>query len=307
MSQILSLTDIQAILPQRNPFLMLDRAQLGEEAGTITAVKNVTINEPQFTGHFPDNPIMPGVLQLLAMTQASTIAFKKLTGDNEGFYNLKTVKKLRFKSPIIPGDQVIIDAKVDEEGNVTASCKVAGKVSSQATFSIAKLDEASLVPQSLTTEFKSDLFEDTDARVYDINGITAKIPHRFPFQFIDTVRYHAEDRIIGEKLVSGNEPFANGYLPNTPMMPSVMLMETAAQLACVYMLDQEGNEDKIGLYLGIEDAVVNRPAVPGDKLTFDVQVLFLKGKMGRCKADIYCGEEKIAELAMAFALVPKEG
>lgn len=306
MSKILSLTDIQAIIPQRNPFLMIDRAQLGEEAGTITAIKNVTINEPQFTGHFPDNPIMPGVLQLLAMTQTATIAFKDLTSNTTDFFHLKTVKKLRFKSPIIPGDQVTIEAKVDEEGNVTASCKVAGKVSSQATFTIAKLDETQLVPQNLTTDYTSEYFNEEDARVYDINAITSKIPHRFPFQFIDTVRFKSEDRIIGEKLVSGNEPFANGYLPSTPMMPSVMLMETAAQLACVYMLDMEGNEDKIGLYLGIEDAVINRPAVPGDKLTFDVEVIYMKGRMGRCRADIFCGTEKIAELAMAFALVPKE-
>ena len=80
MSRILGISEIQNILPHRYPFLMVDRVQLEDDSTEITAIKNVTTNEVHFMGHFPGNPIMPGVVQLEAILQAGSIAFKNHTG-----------------------------------------------------------------------------------------------------------------------------------------------------------------------------------------------------------------------------------
>jgi 3-hydroxyacyl-[acyl-carrier-protein] dehydratase len=102
-------------LPQRYPFLLIDRVidyTLGE---SLIALKNVTINEPFFQGHFPHRPIMPGVLLIEAMAQGTGIlAFK--TGaaqpDDNSLYYLVGIDNARFKQPVKPGDQLIIEVKL---------------------------------------------------------------------------------------------------------------------------------------------------------------------------------------------------
>ena len=306
---ILGVSELLEILPQRYPFLMIDRVELGEELNEAKAVKNVTMNESQFTGHFPGNPIMPGVLQLEAMVQTATVALNRMTGKSATTV-LKNVKKMRFKTPMTPGDQAVISITItdhnDEGATVKADAKVRGKVCSMSQFEISYLDKNDLVPKSFTTEYQTDLYSDTDELVYNINQISNYIPHRFPFQFIDNVRYQDDKLIIGEKLVSVNEPFAKGYVKDQIFMPNAMVLETSAQLGCVFMLSKPENSDKIALFLSIENAEISRPAVPGDKLTFTSEVLFAKGPMGKCKSQVFCGEELIADMVVAFALVPKE-
>ena len=311
MSTILGITEIQEILPQRSPFLMLDRVQLGEESTELTAIKNVTTNEIQFSGHFPGNPIMPGVLQVEAMKQAATIAFKRSTAVDAGAIIIKSVKKTRFKNPITPGDQVIIAVKISnvtaESCDVTASCKSNGKVNSQSTFSLAVISLDELNPKSFTTDFKADILAEGADVIYNSTQIASYIPHRFPFHFIDKViAVEGENRIIGQKLVSINEPFGNAYFPEKPFMPNIMILEIAAQLGCVKLLSMDEHKGKIGLFLSIEDTVINRPAIPGDLLSFDVEFLYFKSVMGKAKAIISCGDEIICEMVMAFALVHPE-
>ena len=306
MSQILSITEIQELLPHRYPFLMVDRIELGENSSELRAIKNVTTNEVHFTGHFPGNPIMPGVMQIEAVLQAGTVAFKKASGNNSSdTITIKEVKKVRFKSPIIPGDQVIIDARIEniteDSCEVKATCKVGDVLKSQSHIIIGYLNDADLIPQSFDTTFSKEGF-DTSETIFDVNQISSFIPHRFPFQFIDKVTYCADDNIIGEKLVSANEPFANSYAPKSPFMPNIMLLETMAQLGCVKLLSQDEHKGKIGLFLSIENAVIKRPAVPGDRLIFDVGFLFFKSVMGKAAGKVYCGTEEIASMTIAFAL-----
>ena len=108
--------DIQAIreaLPHRYPMLLVDRV-LEVSEDEITAIKNVTINEPFFNGHFPAHPIMPGVLIIEAMAQAAGIlGFKMLDlkpADGTLYYFVGS-DKLRFRNPVTPGDQLILEAK----------------------------------------------------------------------------------------------------------------------------------------------------------------------------------------------------
>lgn len=103
-------------LPHRYPFLLIDRVLDYEIDNSLTALKNVTVNEPFFQGHFPENPIMPGVLILEAMAQASAVLFYESLGESrpEGniIYLFVGVDKARFKRPVEPGDQLIITATI---------------------------------------------------------------------------------------------------------------------------------------------------------------------------------------------------
>ena len=110
--------DIYAImkhLPHRYPFLMVDKVIDYRLGDYLYAVKNVTVNEPCFTGHFPHRPVMPGVLILEALAQATGIlAFKTLDElpDENSLYYFVGIDKARFKQPVQPGDQVVLKVKL---------------------------------------------------------------------------------------------------------------------------------------------------------------------------------------------------
>lgn len=111
--------DIGAVLehlPHRFPFLMIDRIKELELGKRIVALKNVTINEPFFQGHFPQRPIMPGVLILEAMAQAAGILVFRTQGDKpdaNSVYYLAGIDKARFKRPVVPGDQLEIEVSLE--------------------------------------------------------------------------------------------------------------------------------------------------------------------------------------------------
>jgi 3-hydroxyacyl-[acyl-carrier-protein] dehydratase len=111
--------DIHAILkllPHRYPILLVDRVLSIEKGKTIRAVKNVTINEPFFTGHFPHRPVMPGVLMLEAMAQAAALlSFDMLgvTPDDKTVYYFAGIDGARFKRPVEPGDQLVMDVSLE--------------------------------------------------------------------------------------------------------------------------------------------------------------------------------------------------
>jgi 3-hydroxyacyl-[acyl-carrier-protein] dehydratase len=111
--------DIKAVLdhlPHRYPFLLIDRVLEFEAGARIVALKNVTINEPFFPGHFPHHPVMPGVMVIEAMAQAAAIlAFRsgaRLPDEKTVVYFLG-IDDARFKSPVMPGDQLILRARIE--------------------------------------------------------------------------------------------------------------------------------------------------------------------------------------------------
>ncbi len=111
--------DIQEILqflPHRYPILLVDRVLECEPGKRILAIKNVSINEPYFTGHFPHHPVMPGVLVIEAMAQAAAILSFKTLGsrpDDQSVYYFAGIDEARFKRPVIPGDQLLIDVSIE--------------------------------------------------------------------------------------------------------------------------------------------------------------------------------------------------
>ena len=107
----LDIHEILKHLPHRYPFLLIDRVLEYEVDSYLIGIKNVTHNEPHFTGHFPQRPVMPGVLILEALAQATGILAFKSTGripDENSLYYFVGIDKARFKRPVEPGDQLIL-------------------------------------------------------------------------------------------------------------------------------------------------------------------------------------------------------
>jgi 3-hydroxyacyl-[acyl-carrier-protein] dehydratase len=113
---MMDIHEILKQLPHRYPFLLVDRVLELEKGKRIQALKNVTINEPFFVGHFPHRPVMPGVLMLEAMAQAAALlAFDAVdrTPDDKSVYYFAGIDAARFKRPVEPGDQLIMDVTLD--------------------------------------------------------------------------------------------------------------------------------------------------------------------------------------------------
>jgi 3-hydroxyacyl-[acyl-carrier-protein] dehydratase len=103
-------------LPHRYPFVLIDRVVSMELGKEITAIKNVSINEPYFPGHFPYHPVMPGVLIVEAMAQAAAIlSFKTMDTkpSDDSVYYFAGIDNARFKKPVSPGDQIYLNVKID--------------------------------------------------------------------------------------------------------------------------------------------------------------------------------------------------
>jgi 3-hydroxyacyl-[acyl-carrier-protein] dehydratase len=112
---MMDVTEIRKYLPHRYPFLLVDRVVELNPGESIVAYKNLTINEPYFNGHFPDQPVFPGVLLTEAMAQAAGIlGFKTMhkTPEDGSIYYFVGADKLRFKRPCVPGDRVMLRAKI---------------------------------------------------------------------------------------------------------------------------------------------------------------------------------------------------
>lgn len=104
---------IQTFLPHRYPFLLVDRVLEIKEGRSITAIKNVTVNEPFFQGHFPDMKIMPGVLIVEALAQAGGILiYHSIPNPEKKFVFLSKIDNAKFRKPVIPGDQIKLEVKI---------------------------------------------------------------------------------------------------------------------------------------------------------------------------------------------------
>jgi 3-hydroxyacyl-[acyl-carrier-protein] dehydratase len=115
---IMDIHEVLKYLPHRYPFLLIDRVAELEPGKSIVAVKNVTINEPFFAGHFPHHPVMPGVLIIEALAQAAAIlTFRTMNHvpDDKSIYYFVGIDKARFKRPVMPGDQLQLHASIARE------------------------------------------------------------------------------------------------------------------------------------------------------------------------------------------------
>ena len=141
------INDIIKILPHRYPFILIDKIEIVEPGVSLTALKNVTINEPFFQGHFPGQPIMPGVLSLEVLCQAGSFLMLNQVDDPlEKNMFFTTVEKAKFKKPITPGDQLQIEVElVKRKLNLCkfhGKCKINGELAVDALFTANLVDRA---------------------------------------------------------------------------------------------------------------------------------------------------------------------
>ncbi len=137
-----SIQEIMDFLPHRYPFLLIDRVVEYEPARRLAAIKNVTINEPFFQGHFPGYPIMPGVLVVEAMAQAGAIIMLSEIPDRHKKLVVFTgIERAKFRRPVTPGDQLRIEVEVlafrSRAGRIAGLAYVDGKVACEATLTCA--------------------------------------------------------------------------------------------------------------------------------------------------------------------------
>ncbi len=146
-TRTIEIGEIMDMIPHRYPFLLVDKVTNVVRDATAIGIKNITMNEPFFQGHFPDHPIMPGVLIVEAMAQTSAILVIETTGKKAGgIVYFMTIEQARFRRPVGPGDRLELHVeKQRSRGNVwkfRGEGKVNGKLVAEATYSAMIVEEA---------------------------------------------------------------------------------------------------------------------------------------------------------------------
>ncbi|MFZ3578253.1 3-hydroxyacyl-ACP dehydratase FabZ [Virgibacillus sp. DJP39] len=137
----------------------------------------------------------------------------------------------------------------------------------------------------------------------DIQEIKATIPHRYPFLLVDKVTEVEEGkRVTGVKNVTINEPFFQGHFPDYPVMPGVLILEALAQVGAIAVLGIEENKGKIGFLAGIDNCRFKRQVKPGDQLKLEVEIIRIKGPIGKGKALATVDGEVACEAEIMFAI-----
>jgi UDP-3-O-[3-hydroxymyristoyl] N-acetylglucosamine deacetylase / 3-hydroxyacyl-[acyl-carrier-protein] dehydratase len=149
-----------------------------------------------------------------------------------------------------------------------------------------------------------------DGAVMDINAIMKVMPHRYPFLLVDRItEFDTENnRIIGLKNVTINEPFFPGHFPVRPVMPGVLILEAMAQTGCMLLLNMSGafDDSKLVLFMSINNAKFRKPVIPGDQLVFDVKMTGKRFNTITLHAKAYVNEVLVAEADLQAAVVDKE-
>jgi 3-hydroxyacyl-[acyl-carrier-protein] dehydratase len=133
------------------------------------------------------------------------------------------------------------------------------------------------------------------------------IPHRYPFLLVDRVEeIEPGVRAVGIKNVTQNEPFFQGHFPDYPVMPGVLIVEAMAQVGAVGVMAVEEYRSKLALFAGIDGVRFRRQVVPGDVLRMEVEIVRLKGRVGRGKGRTTVGGERVCEADLMFAFADRE-
>ena len=141
----------------------------------------------------------------------------------------------------------------------------------------------------------------------DVNEIQRIIPHRYPFLLVDSIlELDPARRIVGIKNVSINEPFFQGHFPGAPVMPGVLIVEAMAQVAAVMVLKEIADrEHKLVYFSGIDRARFRQPVVPGDQIRIVVEVIKMRPRHGKLKAEAYVKERLVAEAEIFSTIVDR--
>jgi 3-hydroxyacyl-[acyl-carrier-protein] dehydratase len=136
--------------------------------------------------------------------------------------------------------------------------------------------------------------------------IRALIPHRYPFLLVDRVEeVEPGVRAVGVKNVTQNEPFFEGHFPDYPVMPGVLIIEALAQVGAVGVMVLEEFRDKLALFAGVDGVRFRRQVIPGDALRMEVEILRLKGRVGRGRGVATVNGDRACEAELMFAFAER--
>lgn len=137
----------------------------------------------------------------------------------------------------------------------------------------------------------------------NIEQIKEIIPHRYPFLLVDKVIEQEEGkRVVGIKNVTVNEPFFQGHFPDYPVMPGVLILEALAQTGAIAVLGQEANKGKIGFLAGVDKCRFKQQVKPGDQLKLEVEIIRMRGSIGKGKGIATVDGKVACEAEIMFAI-----
>lgn len=143
-----------------------------------------------------------------------------------------------------------------------------------------------------------------NSTAFDVRAIARMLPHRYPMQLVDRVlEIDGDQRAVGVKNVTINEPFFQGHYPGTPIMPGVLIVEAMAQLSGVLIGQRLENTGKLAMLLSLDRVKLRRKVVPGDQLVIEAEAVRVRSRIAHMRCRAYVGEEMAAEAEVKFMLV----
>jgi beta-hydroxyacyl-ACP dehydratase FabZ len=141
----------------------------------------------------------------------------------------------------------------------------------------------------------------------DINEIMKYLPHRYPFLLVDRILEIGEEKIVGIKNVTINEPFFQGHFPGHPIMPGVLIVEAMAQIGGVFAFKSMSatSESKVVYFMGIDNARFRQPVLPGDQIRFELELLKRRGPVWRFKGNAFVDGNLVAEAELLATIADK--
>ncbi|HAR65230.1 MAG TPA: hypothetical protein DCR55_03340 [Lentisphaeria bacterium] len=295
--------DISDELGYRPPYQMLDR--VAKVDGAWVGTKCATAGSPYFQGHFPDQPILPGVLQVEAMFQLAVLICRKQ--GMTGLPVLRGLDNVKFRRPIMPGFRMMTYVSVtkEEQGfKAVSTVECDGTVASQAKLTFEFVDGTEeLTPKEFLPKYEGAPFE----HVVETAEIMQAIPHRYPFLMIDRVmgfseNFQATDPIRALRSVSADEQRSLAWYGNHAFLPATMLTEILAQVGCVARLLNPENRGKLVYFVAVDRARFTRSILPGDELVIEGQLVSLRERYGKGVGRVLVGSEVVAETDVKFAM-----
>ena len=302
MGKILGVRELRQALPRPGFGLLLDRAEI-ESREKLTGLKVMTVNEGFFNGHFPDHPIMPGVLQIEAMKQLAELSARpELAKSADEDIHIAKMERVKFRKPVIPGDRIRVTAELVGETETTRQYRtkvcLGEDVASEALMTLAMrtISTPTALPPAVCE------YDRTDEVPMDLKKLKSLMPHRFPFLFIDYLAKDDGENMIAIKNITVNDSFFRGA-PDNMAVPESILCEMAAQSGCATVLGRPENAGKIAVFMAIESMESLVPIIPGDQVVIHINLPPSKSRFGKGNGYGEVDGKVVFKISLMFAVV----